>query len=433
MLLNDAFAVRKTHKFLMKSQYWPREELEKYQNTKLRVLVQNSYDNVPYYHDIFKKLNLKPDNIKTKADLHKLPILTKDDLRQHLDKMLASNLKNKAMPSQTGGSTGEPLKFYVQREMWTWANGARYRGWNWAGYEFRDRMVDLWGASFEIEQLEKMSTSFRHKLLRRLTLNTFRMSDEDMGQYARQIIDFKPKIIRSFSGAMYVFAKFVSEHDIKGIEPESIITTAENLFDFQRKKIEDTFGCSVYDGYGSRETSLIAHECEHHRGYHISDENSIVEFLKNDKPVTFGESGEIIITDLHNLVMPWLRYSIGDMGTPKDEKCSCGRALSMMTSIDGRVHDFIVTPSGQRLPGEFFPHLFKDVNGIREYRIVQKKIEELEVEIVRTSDFTDSDFQYLLTHFHEYLGDDIDIEVKFPNSIDWPESGKRRFTISEVA
>ncbi len=433
MIISDALTVRKTHNFLMKSQYWPREDIERYQNLKLRALIKNSYENVPYYHDMFRRLDLKPDDIKTKEDLHKLPIMTKDDLRQNLDKMLARNLRSRAMPSQTGGSTGEPLKFYVQREMWAWANGARYRGWNWAHYNFRDRMVDLWGASFEIEQLEKMSTKIRHSLLRRLMLNAFKMSDEDMSQYARQIIQFKPNILRSFSGAMYVFAKYVSDNNIKGIEPQAIITTAENLYDFQRKKIEDTFGCRVYDGYGSRETSLIAHECEHLQGYHISDENSIVEFLKDGEPVSPGESGNIIITDLHNQVMPWLRYSIGDMGTPKMEKCGCGRSLSMMSSIDGRVHDFIVTPSGQRLPGEFFPHLFKDVSGIQEYRIIQKKIDKLEIDIVRTSEFTDTDIQYLLKYLREYLGDDIDIDVKYPDKIDWPESGKRRYTISEVA
>ena len=432
MIINDMLSVRGAYKFLLKSQYWSREKIEKNQNTKLRALISHSYDNVPYYHELFRKINLKSDDIKSKADLHKIPIMTKEDLRNSLDNMVARDCKSKAIPSQTGGSTGEPLKFFTQKETWRWTTAARYRAWSWCDYNPRDKMVELWGTSFEIQQLEKFSTRFRNKMLRKRTLNCFNMSDENMADYARQIIQFKPKILRGFTSALYLFSKYVSENQIKGIEPKAIITTAENLFDFQRKAMEETFGCPVYDGYGSRETSLVAHECQAREGYHISEENSIVEFLKDGEPVSSGESGEIVITDLHNLVMPWLRYSIGDMGTPKDEACCCGRTLALMNSIEGRIHDIIVTRTGQRLPGEFFPHLFKDVNGIREYRIIQHNIGSLDIEIVRTVEFSDTDLQYLLKHMRTYLGDGIEINVHYPEVINWPESGKRRFTVSEV-
>jgi phenylacetate-CoA ligase len=432
MIINDALAVRKSLNFLKKSQYWERDEINRHQNIRLRALIKNSYDNVLYYHDIFRKSNLKPDDIRTKADLHKLPLLSKDDLRNHLETMVAGNLKAKAVPSQTGGSTGEPLKFFTQRETWKWRMAAAYRAWSWCGYKPGVKMVELWGASFEITELDRVSTKVRNAILRKKTLNSFRMSDEDMANYARQIIEFNPLVLRGFTTAVYIFAKYVSENNIEGIRPKAIITTAENLYGFQRKKMEEAFGCPVYDGYGSRETSLVAHECEHRTGYHISEENSIVEFLKDGEPVSPGESGEIVITDLHNLVMPWLRYSIGDMGKFKDEKCECGRTLAQIGSINGRIHDMIVTSSGKRLPGEFFPHLFKDVNGIKEYRIVQRKIERLDVEIVKTDTFSETDLHYLMKHMKSYLGDDIEISVTYPKIINWPSSGKHRFTISEI-
>lgn len=406
--------------------------MDRHQNHRLRFLIKNSYDNVPYYHVIFRKLNLKPDDIRTKADLQKLPFLTKDDLRAHLDTLVAGNLKEKVLLSQTGGSTGEPLKFYTQRETWKWRMAAAYRAWSWCGYKPGVKMIELWGASFEIKEMDRMSTKLRSTLLRKRTLNSFRMSDENMADYARQMIKYKPEVLHGFTTSVFIFANYITENKIDGIRPKAIITTAENLYDFQRKKMEEAFGCPVYDGYGSRETSLVAHECEAREGYHISEENSIVEFLKDGELVSPGESGEIVITDLHNHVMPWIRYSIGDMGTPKAEKCSCGRTLALINSIDGRIHDMIVTKSGKRLPGEFFPHLFKDVNGIKEYRIIQRKIERLEVEIVRTDKFTETDLQYLMKHMESYLGDDIEISVSYPNSIDWPSSGKHRFTVSEV-
>ncbi len=433
MLIDEALSVRKAQRFLMKSQYWPREEIDRHQNRKLRLLVRNAYDNVPYYHEALRKLNLRPEDIRTKSDIIKLPILRKSDLRGNLDRMLASNLKALAMPSQTGGSTGEPLKFYTQKETWKWTTAARYRAWSWCGYEPGDRMVELWGTPFEIKELERFSAKLRNTLLRKMTLNCFTMSDESMAEYARQMQAFKPKVLRGFTSAVYLFAKYVSEHRIKGIQPKSVITTAENLYDFQRKKIEETFGCPVYDGYGSRETSLSAQQCEAKDGYHISEENSIVEFLKDGEPVSPGESGDIVITDLHNQVMPWIRYSIEDVGRPAGEKCSCGRTLSMIKSIEGRIHDIIVTPDGRRVPGEFFPHLFKDVTGIKEYQIYQGSKDGLSVFIVRDSAFSEKEASYLLRHMREYLGSQIAIEMKYVDEIAKSPSGKRRFTISAVS
>jgi phenylacetate-CoA ligase len=419
--------------FLRKSQYWPREKLKEYQEKKLRELIVHSYQNVLFYHETFKKLNLKPEDIKKTSDLQKLPLLTKKDIQTSLDKLLATNVtKGRAILYRTGGSTGEPLRFYIEKKMGSWASAAVHRAWEWCDYNMGDRTALLWGSSFDIAQSKTFKKKLHAFAKRTITLNAFNLSDQNMLMYANELKRFRPKVLRAYSSAIYLFAKFVKENEIKGIKPKSIITTAENLFDFQRKAIEETFGCKVYDGYGGRETSLIAHECEERNGYHISDENSIVEFIKDGEPVAPGESGEMIITDLHNMVMPWLRYEVGDLGTPTDEKCNCGRTLSMIKSIDGRIHNFIVTPDGRRVPGEFFPHLFKDVDGIKEYRVIQKKKEKLLVEVVKGQKFKESDMNYLLKHMKNYLGEAIVIEIVYLDKINWPESGKRLFTISEV-
>jgi len=420
-------------KKLRKSQYWKREDIEKDQKLKLRNIVKHSYENVPYYHDVFKSLGLKPDNIQGSADLRKLPLLTKDIIRNTLDELTSSIQYEDSVNMRTGGSTGTPMKFIVNRSMQVHGQAANLRGFEWCGYEFGDKCAYLWGSSFDMSKTKSARGKITNIFHNRLMLNAFDLSDEKMKIYATEIKKFKPKVLRGYASALHTFSNFVQNNNIQGIKPLAIVTTAENLFDFQRRNIEETFNCKIFDAYGSRETSLIAHECEARDGYHISDENSIVEFLdKNNEPVAPGESGRIVITDLHNMVMPWIRYEIGDMGTPTDEKCSCGRTLSMMKSIDGRVHDMFITPDGRRIPGEFFPHLFKDVDGITEYRLTQKSREKIVVEIVKSKKFKDADVQYLLKHMKEYLGEKVEFEFVYLDRIEWPESGKRRFTVSEV-
>lgn len=432
MLLNEVMSIYVKRKFLNKTQYWTREKLDDYRYTLLRRMLEHAYDNVPYYHASFKRNGLKPSDIKSISDLKKLPVLTKNDVREHLPELKSSKRERMTLES-TGGSTGEPLKFYVSPEMHDWKMAAAHRAWAWSGYRVgKDRLVELWAANFDAIKANESSAKLRSLLLQRKTLNSFNLSDENMAEFVRVIRDYRPSAVRAYASSIYTFAKYAKENNIENLNIDTIITTAEKLFDAHRETIEATFGCRVYDGYGNRETALGAHQCEEVGGYHIYEENAVAEFVKDGESVSEGESGEMLITDLHNTAMPWLRYQVGDLAEPMDGKCPCGRTLAMIKSIEGRVHDVIVTPDGRRVPGEFFPHLFKDVEGILEYRISQKRREHLLVEIVKTPAFTDAGLRYLGKHMVDYLGNEVDIEYKFPDHIDWPQSGKRRYTISEV-
>ena len=223
------------------------------------------------------------------------------------------------------------------------------------------------------------------------------------------------------------------ENNIKGIEPELIITTAENLYDQHREIIEEAFNCKVYDGYGSRETSLIAHECEAREGYHISEENSIVEFIKDGEHVSPGESGEIIITDLHNLVMPWIRFTIEDLGTPTDEKCSCGRTLSLIKSIDGRILDTIITKNKKYIHGGYFQILLEEeTKWIKRFQVVQKEIGKITINIVPKDKIIQKRIDKIINEIKNHTQDNLEVDCKIVKKIVVPPSGKRRLIVSEV-
>jgi len=432
MLINEAYSIYVRGRFLNKSQYWTRDKLDKYRYGLLRRMIEHAYTNIPFYHASFKKSRVRPSDIKSISDLKKLPILTKDDVRLNLSR-LKNPMKERMTLESTGGSTGEPLKFYACPEMHDWKMAAAHRAWGWAGYRVgRDRLVELWAANFDVNGANDSGSKLRTLLLRRKTLNSFNLSDENMANFTNVIRDYKPKAVRAYASSIYTFAKYARENNITDLKIDTLITTAEKLFDAHRETIEATFGCKVHDGYGNRETALGAHQCEEVGGYHIFEENAVAELVRDGEYISEGESGDMLITDLHNTAMPWLRYQIGDLAEPMDGVCPCGRTLALIKSIEGRVHDVIVTPDGRRVPGEFFPHLFKDVEGIREYRIYQAKKNHLLVEIVRTPAFTEDGVRYLVKHLEEYLGSNIVIEFSFPNRIEWSQSGKRMYTISEV-
>ena len=242
--------------FLRKSQYWPIEKMREFQLMKLKGIISYAYSYVPYYHNIFKKLNLKPEDIRTLEDIKKVPILSKSNIKTSLSDVKETKNPERAIMYRTGGSTGEPLKFYNDKTMLSWGSAARYRSWEWVGYFMGDRCSSIWGSSFDINENKGLKPKFFNYINRYQLFNAFNMSDESMREYATEMRAYKPKILRGYGSALYVYAKFVEENQIKGIEPKSIITTAETLHAHQRKKIQDVFGCPVYDGYGSRETSL---------------------------------------------------------------------------------------------------------------------------------------------------------------------------------
>ena len=238
---------------------------------------------------------------------------------------------------------------------------AAFRAWSWAGYKLGDRMVYLWGAPWDMRESRTID-KIRNHLLRTLNLNAFNLTEENMKEYVKILSKFKPKQLNTYASVIFLFSEYLKKEGINSIKPNAILTTADMLYNHQRKTIEDIFDCNVFDYYSGRDTTLMAAECSEHFGYHLSIENAVVEFIKENEHVSPGETGKIIITDLCNYAMPFIRYEIGDLGTPSDERCSCGRNLPIMKSLKGRIFDFITTPDGKYIPGEYFHYTIIDYN-----------------------------------------------------------------------
>ena len=424
---------RKTLEYLAvleKTQWLSREEIAKIQRQRLKALITYAYSRVPYYHRIFKLRGLKPDDIRSENDLSKLPILTKDEIRMNFGDLIAVDFpKKEIVASSSGGSTGQPLSFYRTRESGNWSSAAELRAYGWSGFKFGDKQALIWGSPIDLSNWDSLRGRVWNSVTRTLILDAGSMSENSMRKFAQKLAWFKPKAIRGYASGVYIFAKFLESQGIN-LEPDAVITSAEMLFPQERTKIEDVFRCNVYDFYGSREVPSIASECSEKCGYHISSENVLLEFVKDHEEVASNETGDILVTDLTNYAMPFIRYRNEDLGKPLDEFCPCGRGLPLMRSLEGRITDVTVTHDGRSISSLVFFHFFQDLQHVKEFQIIQESCEKINVKIVKRSQYSEEDSNYITNRMKKIVGEDTQINIEYVDSIPPTKSGKRRVVIS---
>ncbi len=421
-------------KFLEKSQWWDYSELKKYQLKQLKKILNHANKNVPYYHKLFKKIGFRPNEIKELNDLEKIPILTKEEILNNLNELTNQSCqKSNLIPTTTGGSTAAPMKFFIDNRWEACNMSAAYRSWGWAGYNLGDKLAYLWGATQDLNDYSQKE-KIKNYLLRTIKLNAFNISEDIFDSYVKKLEEFKPKIINSYASTMDLFARHLLEKNINTIQPKAILTTGDMLYGRYRKTIQHAFNCDVFDYYSGRDTSLQAAECAEHSGYHLSIENAVVEFIEDNEHVSPGETGKIIITDLCNYAVPFIRYEIGDLGVPSDEICSCGRNLPLMKSLKGRMFDNIVTSDGNLLSGIFFHFLivYYNIQGIKQFQIVQEKINKIIVYIVKNDRGNGDDVNRFIQYIQEKVGDATTVEIVYVSDIKTTKSGKRLHVISKI-
>jgi len=416
---------------LQQSQWLAQQELKKLQEEQLRALISHAYENVPFYHKIFEERGLQPDIIRSIEDLDKVPILTRQHVRDNFNSLIARNCRRGMKLGATGGSTGEPLRFYMTKdEGWTW--GAYYRGLGWYGFEPGDKMARIFGGVPHGSSVHRAANKFAQFSEGRISISALDLSEREMSQFALRLRSFQPKIILGYSSGVYIFAEYLRQHGIKHIRPKAVVTTSEKLFEHQRQSIRETFDCDVFEYYGCGEVLSIAYECPEHQGFHISAEKVILEVIRDDgSPCKPGELGKIVVTDLRNDAMPFIRYENGDVGALSVEACSCGRSLPLLKLIEGRVTDIVTTKYGH-ISAPVLTTIFKNLP-VSQYQIVQETEVSILIRVVKSDKYSDEDTDYILGIMDKHLGPDVKVEISFVDEIaPSKSSGKRMVVISNV-
>lgn len=421
-------SISKYLKFLQKSQWWSPEELKEYQNEKLRALVKHAYTNVPYYHELFKERKLIPGDIKTTNDLVKLPILTKEIIRKNFPhNIVAKNIPGRQiMLGCSSGSTGEPLQYYITKDAYSFNIACGLRGWSWAGFRLGDRYIKI-----SQNPRKGLINKIQDRVHRCEYIHSQSLTPKNIIDIVETIRKSKAKLIRGYPSTLFVLSNYIRKEGVTDIRPSAVTTTGEILFPYMRKLIESQFHCQVFDSY-SGEGGANVSQCETGQMYHSSAEYAFTELIQEGERIQTEGKGEVVSTNFWNYAVPFIRYNVKDVAVLENKKCSCSRGLPVLESIEGRDSDILITPSGKHLIVHYFTGYFEWVDTVKQFQVVQNEIDKITLKLVPNDKFDNEARSKIQNEISEYIGTDVQLEIKIVDDIPLTRSGKRRFVLSAI-
>jgi phenylacetate-CoA ligase len=383
-----------THKLLLESQHWTEDQMLGYQFNKFKKLLDHAYRNVPYYDNLFSAIKLKPNDIRNFDDLNKIPVLTKETARKENANLIARNLPKKHIhKGVTGGTTGPPLRLLRDAGDLTYTWAAFFRWYTWMGIELGDPVAKLWGTrtvlSMPVKQ--KFANGFKNWYYNRTVVNSFDLNDNTMPAAIKQLNKFKPLLIRGYLSAFIQMAEYMKDNNLAlDFNPRALSSTTETLMDPFRQLIQKQFKAPLYDQYGCGECNSIAFEAGDGLGLYVTAEHVCLEILNHTGFPERNQEGRIVLTNLDNYAMPFIRYENGDSAQFAEVISGKAFNLPLLKRISGRTADTITLANGSKVHGVFFTDIlhelfeenpdyihrfqvYQDTPGEIEFRIESKK------------------------------------------------------------
>jgi phenylacetate-CoA ligase len=421
-----------THQLLLESQYWTETQIIDYQFNKFKNLLEHSYRNVPYYNSLFSGIKLKPNDIRSFDDLYKIPILTKETSRKENDNLITRNLSKKHIhKGVTGGTTGPPLRLLRDAGdlSFTWA--AFFRWYSWMGIEIGDPVAKIWGTRtvLSIPHKQKIATLLKNWYYNRAIVNSFNLNDNTISDAIAKLNQFRPALIRGYLSAFIQIAEFMKEKNLElDFKPKAISTTTETLMKPFRQLIQKQFNATLFDQYGCGECNSIAFEAGDGLGLYIAAEHVTIEILNDSNIPERKQEGRIILTNLDNYAMPFIRYENGDSGQFSEFN------LPLLKSVSGRTTDTITLANGSKVHGVFFTDILNELfkvnpENIYRFQVYQDTPGEIEFRIESKKNLSNDylgKLEKALTRFCS------NVDIKTMDSLPIDPSGKFRYIISSI-
>lgn len=427
---NNYLGMKKWSKFIEFSQYWSKEEIEKYQLNKLKILVSHAYENVPYYKEIFESIDFHPNDLKDFKAYKQLPFLTKDILRERSEDFFPKNIeKQTAFYFTTGGSTGEPLGFYRQQINDIIERSFMYSQWGRVGFNTKSRIVILRGEPINGELIfEKRS---RNSWL----FSSYQLSKKNICKYADELNRIRPDFFHVYPSSFFLLTQLLLENGLQlEFSPKAILCGSEPLHQYQRELFETTFNTRTFSWLGLAEQTTLAAECEYSKNFHIWPQHSFVEMVDDEgNDVTdIGNSGQLIGTNLHNFVTPFIRYKSGDLAILDANECTeCKRNFVLLSKIEGRIQDVVYLKDGSMFPISpaiygIHDHFWSKINKIQVFQDVLGHVE------IRVGTSDGGVMEKLNKALSDRFTDKLSFELKRTNNFERTSSGKHKFLIQKL-
>ena len=355
--------------------------MDRLRNDLLQRQIKAAYQQVPFYRRLFDEARVSPFEIKAIADLNRLPIITKKDIRQNQQWILNRKYKKtRCYRSHTSGSTGEPTWTYFDPYSW-------YRKKYFSKIRARMACGMRWGEKVVILESEATrELRIKNRKLSKLFLLfpvTYLSIYEDPGRLLQRLIDLQPQNVYAPPSSLFMLSQKVEQARKSIRSLKRIFTSSEYLAHPIKRHIEKSLRAKVYDIYGSTETKEIAWQCSRSDGYHINEDEVVVEVVdENGKVLPHGRPGNLVITDLQNQAMPLIRYRNQDQGLLLKKPCACGLGFSLMRPLSGRASEHICLPNGRCISPYLFTTSIEKTRGLLQYQIIQDRNDSIKVKTI---------------------------------------------------
>lgn len=419
---------------LRTTQYDGPEVIRDRQWEALRSLIDHAYHTSSFWNTRFAECHLTPQLIESFDDFRRLPLLTKQELRERNTELISQQFPiSRLLAKKTSGSTGTSVTVYVDEAAQQFKRACTLRSDEWTGWRHGERVAAVWGNPDYLRR--GIRGRVRNALLDRATyLDTLKMDGTSMRRFVETLRRRPPSLLFGHAHSLYLLAKFCQAEGGAAFRPKGILSTAMVLHDFERRLIEEVFEVPVTNRYGCEEVSLIACECEQHNGLHVNADGIYLEILNAEgTPCQPGEAGRVVVTDLVNRAMPLLRYEVGDMAVASSRECPCGRGLPLIERVEGRVADYVVTSNGEMISGISLTENFAMlIPGLAQLQIVQEAVDQFLFRIVPDNTWSNSSEVTLSRLAYTRFGPGVNHRCEFVERIPQEPSGKYRFCISKV-
>ena len=404
------------------------DELQRLHERLLVKHLRHAAATVPFYSRL-----VDPDAIRGPEDLERFPVLDKAAVRAAGRDLVSKPLAKRVFQLETGGSSGEPLRFYTDRERESSQLACKLRSRLWWGVGPEARETDLWGSPIE-RRPRGWLRSLSERALGFQLLSAFKLDERTMAAFKTRLARGRCDLLYGYPSALARYGRFLLARgeDLKDLPLKLVVCTAETLVPADAEVIRRVISCPLANEYGCRDGGLIAHEGP--EGFHLQHDAVHVELLdESGRAVGPGEVGEVVLTNLHARAAPLIRYRLGDRMCLDPSPPAEGNPHPRIREVAGRITDSLVRDDGARTHGLALIYILRELPGVDRFRCIQDAPGRVLIEVVPGEDFDPRSVETgVIDRVHRVLGAGTEVDLRILPDLEPHPSGKHHYIICNV-